>query len=119
MKLDLAIFKHIYIKSGYTDMRMSIDGLAALVQQQYMIDPEGNSIFLFCGRRRDRFKALFWDGDGFVLMYKRLESRGAYQWPNSPEEVRQISMQQFRWLMEGIKIVQKTALAPTALMRIM
>lgn len=104
--------KNIYIACGYTDMRKSIDGLAAYVQQHYGLDPSGNSLFLFCGRRRDRFKALFWDGDGFVLLYKRLEN-GRYQWPKRPEEARLITLQQFRWLMEGLKIEQKTALTPS------
>ena len=104
-----AEIKHIYIAFGYTDMRRGIDGLAAYVQQHYRLDPAGSSLFLFCGRRRDRFKALFWDGDGFVLLYKRLEE-GRYQWPKRPEEVRLITPQQFRWLMEGLSIEQKTAL---------
>ena len=103
--------KHIYIACGYTDMRKSIDGLAAYVQQHYDLDPSGNSLFLFCGRKRDRFKALYWDIDGFVLLYKRLEN-GRYQWPKRPEEAMLITAQQFRWLMEGLKIEQKTAIVP-------
>ena len=104
--------EHIYIACGYTDMRKSIDGLAAYVQQHFGLDPAGSSLFLFCGRRRDRFKALYWDGDGFVLLYKRLEN-GRYQWPSLPEEAWLITEQQLRWLMEGLKIVQKTALTPS------
>jgi len=104
--------KHIYIACGYTDMRKSIDGLAAYVQQHFGLDPAGGSLFLFCGIRRDRFKALYWDGDGFVLLYKRLEN-GRYQWPKRPEEARLITTQQFRWLMEGLKIEQKTVIVPT------
>jgi len=94
-------------------MRKSIDGLAAYVQQHFGLDPAGNSLFLFCGRRRDRFKALYYDGDGYVLLYKRLES-GRYQWPTRPEEAQLITAQQFRWLMEGLKIEQKTALLPAS-----
>jgi len=103
---------HIYIACGYTDMRKSIDGLAAYVQQHFGLDPAGSSLFLFCGRRRDRFKALYWDGDGFILLYKRLED-GRYQWPTRPEEAKLITTQQFRWLMEGLKIEHKTALSPS------
>ena len=102
---------HIYIACGYTDMRKSIDGLAAYVQQHFGLDPAGSSLFLFCGRRRDRFKALYFDGDGFILLYKRLE-KGRYQWPTRPEEARLITAQQFRWLMEGLTIEQKTAFVP-------
>jgi len=65
-------------------------------------------LFLFCGRRRDRIKALYWEGDGFVLLYKRLES-SKYQWPRSESEVRDLTPQQFRWLMEGLNIEQPKA----------
>ena len=44
-----------------------------MVQQQFRLDPFTNTLFLFCGRRRDRVKALYWEGNGFVLLYKRLE----------------------------------------------
>lgn len=59
---------------GRTDLRRGIDGLAAVVQEQYQLDPHNQSLYLFCGRRKDRFKALFWDGDGFILLYKRIEN---------------------------------------------
>ena len=62
----------VYIACGYTDLRRGIDGLATLVQQQFNLDPFSNTLFLFCGRRRDRIKALYWEGNGFVLLYKRL-----------------------------------------------
>ena len=68
----------VYIARGYTDLRKGIDGLARLVQQQFELDPFTNTLFLFCGRRRDRIKGLYWEKDGFILLYKRLE-QGAYQ----------------------------------------
>lgn len=101
--------ERIYLACGYTDMRKSIDGLAICVQQRFDLDPYSNSLFLFCGNRRDRIKALYWEGDGFVLLYKRLE-KGTFQWPRTQEEVKQIAPQQFRWLMEGLKIDQPKAL---------
>ena len=64
----------MFLATGFTDLRRGIDGLAAIVQQQFELDPFTNTLFLFCGRRRDRIKALYWEGDGFVLLYKRLES---------------------------------------------
>ena len=50
----------VYIACGYTDLRKGIDGLARLVQQQFALDPFTNTLFLFCGRRRDRIKGLYW-----------------------------------------------------------
>ena len=98
----------VYIACGYTDLRSGIDGLASLVQTQFELDPFTNTLFLFCGRRRDRIKALYWEGNGFVLLYKRLES-GSFQWPRSEAEARELTSQQYRWLMEGLQIDQPKA----------
>ena len=102
----------VYIACGYTDLRKGIDGLARLVQQQFELDPFTNTLFLFCGRRRDRIKGLYWEKDGFILLYKRLE-QGAYQWPRSESEVKTLTQQQqYRWLMEGLQIEQPKAHHP-------
>ena len=108
---------HVYIACGYTDLRRGIDGLASVVESQFHLDPfSGDSggtptLFLFCGRRSDRIKVLYFEGDGFVLLYKRLEN-GSFQWPRNDEEARQITPQQFRWLMEGLSIDQPKAHKP-------
>ncbi|PWM73461.1 MAG: IS66 family insertion sequence hypothetical protein [Bacillota bacterium] len=107
---DLTTAK-VYIKYGYTDLRKGIDSLAAMVQQSFNLNPLDNSLFLFCGRRRDRIKALYFEGDGFVLLIKRLET-GVYQWPRKTEEVKEMTEQEFRWLMEGLKPEQPKALKP-------
>lgn len=98
----------VYIACGYTDLRRGIDGLAGIVQQQFQLAPFTNTLFLFCGRRKDRIKGLYWEKDGFILLYKRLE-QGVYQWPRSENEVRSLTPQQYRWLMEGLKIEQLKA----------
>lgn len=108
MLSDFTKADNIYIACGYTDLRRGIDGLAGMAQQQFQLDPFSNSLFLFCGRRCDRIKALYWEGNGFVLLYKRLES-GSFQWPRNEKEVRNLSPQQFRWLMEGLSIEQPKA----------
>ena len=105
---DISGLERIYIVCGYTDMRKSIDGLCAVVEEQLKLDPASSSLFLFCGRRRDRIKALYWEGDGFVLLYKRLES-GSFQWPRSETEAKALTPQQYRWLMEGLSIDQPKA----------
>ncbi len=106
MKLIFDAETQIYIACGHTDLRKSIDGLAAMVSQNFNLDPFQNALFLFCGRKRDRLKALFWEGDGFMLLYKRLEN-GSFQWPKDVDEVRNITQQQYRWLVEGLSIDQK------------
>ena len=107
----------VYIACGYTDLRRGIDGLANLVQQQFQLDPFTNTLFLFCGRRRDRIKGLYWEGDGFVLVYKRLE-RGSFQWPRNGDEARQLTEQQYRWLMEGLSVEQPKAHKPISGLKI-
>ena len=114
---DISKAERIYIACGYTDMRKSIDGLSALVHMQFKLDPLSNSLFLFCGRRCDRIKGLYWEGDGFVLLYKRLE-RGSFQWPRGENEAREITWQQIKWLIEGLSIDQPKALKPVGVMRI-
>ena len=101
----------IVIKFGHTDLPRGIDGLAALVKQEMELDPFSNSLFLFCGRRRDRIKALYWEGNGFVLLYKRLES-GSFQWPRKESEAKALTPQQYRWLMEGLQVEQKQSIRP-------
>lgn len=108
---DITAAKEIYIACGYTDMRKSIDGLAALVQESLGLDPFAPALYLFCGKRRDRIKGLLWEGDGFVLLYKRLEN-GNFKWPGSEAEVRSLSWQEFRWLLEGLSVDQPRAIKP-------
>lgn len=79
--------KKIILRCGRTDLRKGIDGLKAVISLNYGIDPlEEGTLFLFCGTRLDRFKGLLWEGDGFVLIYKRLSFEGRFQWPRDSDE---------------------------------
>lgn len=111
MLRDFTGADRIYMACGYTDLRRGIDGLAAIVQRQFELDPCTNTLFLFCGRRRDRIKALYWERDGFLLLYKRLEV-GSFEWPRSEQEARALTPQQYRWLMEGLSVDQPKAHKP-------
>lgn len=106
--IDFSRVRNYYIACGYTDMRRQIDGLVALIQLQFGHELDEESIFLFCGRRSDRIKALYWDGTGYILLYKRLLDK-RFQWPRNIQELKLLSQQEFRWLMEGLEIVQKKA----------
>lgn len=106
---DATCFKNVYIVTGYTDLRSGIDTLASLVESKLGKNPfVPDSLYLFCGRRTDRIKGLVWESDGHLLLYKRLE-QGSFQWPRSESEVRNLTQQQFRWLMEGLTITPKKA----------
>lgn len=106
---DAVGFKNVYIVTGYTDLRSGIDRLVSLIGSSLGQSPfVPDTLYLFCGRRTDRIKGLVWEGDGWLLLYKRLE-QGSFQWPRSESGVRELTPQQFRWLMEGLTIAPKKA----------
>ena len=99
---DAKGFRRIIIACGKTDLRRGIDGLAAIVQEQFHLDPgEKDVLFLFCGTKMDRIKGLVYEGDGYLLLYKRLED-GAFLWPRSSEEAAELTEEQYRFLMAGL-----------------
>ena len=104
---DAVGFKKVYLAIGTTDLRKSIEGLAAIVKFQFNLDPyDRNTLFLFCGKRPDRIKGLIWEGDGFLLLYKRIEN-GNFRWPRTADEAMEISQEQYRMLMQGLEIIAK------------
>lgn len=106
----------VYLACGYTDLRRGIDGLAGLIQEQFQLDPFEDALFLFCGRRTDRIKGLYWDTNGFILLYKRLES-GSFRWPRTTQEALQITVQQYEWLCAGFEIEARNKPVNTAGMK--
>ena len=107
-------FKKIYLATGYTDLRRGIEGLSAIIRFKFKLDPfDKDTIFLFCGKRCDRIKALIWEGDGFLLCYKRLEI-GAFNWPRSVDEAVEISYEQYRMLMQGLEVIARKPIVELA-----
>jgi len=101
---DPGCFNGIYIVCGYTDLRYGIDSLSAIIKQRYKMSLfVPNTLFLFCGHSSTKIKGLLWEGDGFLLLYKRVEE-GRFTWPRSSKELRQMSPDQFRYLMMGFSI---------------
>lgn len=102
MLAEAAGVSKIIIACGRTDLRKGIDGLAQLIGTKYDMNPfEKNVLFLFCGGRGDRIKGLLWEGNGFLLLYKRLED-GSFSWPRTPEEAMQLTREQYEMLMMGL-----------------
>ena len=99
--LTLDADHRVWLVAGVTDMRKGFDGLAALVQTQLAEDPFSGQLFVFRGRRGDRVKLLWWDGDGLCLFAKRLE-RGRFVWPRAQSGTVSLSAAQLSMLLEGI-----------------
>ena len=91
----------VYLACGATDMRRGFDGLSAQVQNALSLDPFSGAVFVFRGKRGDRVKLLWWDGQGFNLFYKRLE-RGEFTWPRTEGGVAHLTSGQLSMLLEGI-----------------
>lgn len=106
--LNLPPASQVYLTCGTTDLRKSIDGLAALVQEQFQLNPFSASLFVFCNRRRDKLKILQWDHAGFWLFYRRLE-RGTFQWPGAGSAVQTVSPKELRWMLDGLSLTQHQA----------
>ena len=102
----------VYLACGSTDLRKSIDGLAALVSLSFELDLFSNSLFVFCNKGRDKLKILYWDHNGFWLYYRRLE-KGRFRWPaHSETATLSISHRQLQWLLDGLTLEQRQAHAP-------
>ena len=87
----------VYVATGYTDLRRGIDGLASIVHDNFKADPtQEKTVFLFCGRRNDRYKGVMWEGDSFMMFYKRFE---VGKLSCTPE--------QYDSLMDGIEIIAR------------
>lgn len=99
----------VYISSGSTDMRKSINGLSILVEEAMELDPFSGYMFVFSNRRRNIIKILYWENNGFCLWQKRLE-KDKFRWPESEsKEVIEIGRRELNWLLDGLDMNQKKA----------
>ncbi len=97
----------VYLALGHTDMRKAVNGLSIIVET-LDLEPFSGHLFVFCNRRRKIIKILYWDTNGFCLWQKRLEKQ-TFKWPKTEAEVMKVSQRQLRWLLDGLKITQRSA----------
>ena len=99
--------KRVYLACGHTDMRKSINGLSAIVEGSFKLNPFDGALFVFCNRNRDRIKILVWDGDGFGLYFKRLE-KGRFRWPAPGEDATMtLTGEELSYLLGGTRVELK------------
>ena len=91
---------HIWLSNQPIDFRRSIDGLCDVVNTQLGKNP-GDGIFIFYNRARNKLKILAWHGNGFVLLYKKLE-RGHFFVTALNENEPMLTNQQLSWLLAGL-----------------
>jgi len=91
----------VWLCAGHTDMRKGFDGLSALVQHVLERDPFSGHVFVFRGKRGDRMKLLWWDGQGLCLYYKRLE-QGRFIWPGVESGAVHLTQSELALLLEGL-----------------
>jgi transposase len=107
--LSISGTEKVYLAVGSTDMRRSINGLAAIVQQCFSLDPFSSSLFVFCNKNRTMIKILHWEHNGFWLYFRRLE-KGTFKWPSdSSKDTIQVGSRELYWLLTGLSIDQKQA----------
>lgn len=102
--MTFEIPSQVYISSANVDMRKSIDGLSAIVAHSFSLDPFSDAMFVFHNRHCDKVKILYWDMNGFCLLYKRIE-RLKFRFPNQLNgETYEITKEELSWLLNGLNI---------------
>jgi transposase len=101
----------VYLATGATDMRKSINTLSILVAEILELDLFSGHLFGFCNRKRDTIKILYWDCNGFCLWQKRLE-RDRFNWPKSAGEILEMTQRELHWLLDGLSLYQREAYQP-------
>ncbi len=83
------------------DFRRQIDGLVVLVADHLNLNPTSGQLFIFRNRTANKIKMLWWDKNGFWLLYKRLE-KGRLKFPPIQDKAMEIETEQFSWLLSGL-----------------
>jgi transposase len=100
--------KQVFLAVGVTDMRKSINGLSVLVERAMDLDPFAGDLFVFCNRRRNMVKILYWDKNGFALWHKRLEKH-RFHWPTTMDGVVSLGTKELEWLLAGLDFTRAHA----------
>jgi len=99
--IDLNHALPIYLAREPVDFRRQIDGLSLHVQEVLALDPFAPHLFVFRNRGGDKLKVLYWHGNGFCLLYKRLD-RGRFSWPAMTDDVHLCTLRELQWLLDGL-----------------
>jgi len=96
----------VYLHRDPVDFRKSINGLSIIVEAEMALSPLSGALFVFCNKKRDKLKLLYWDKSGFALWYKRLEQE-KFKWPRKMSEATiELDEIQLHWLLDGYDITK-------------
>lgn len=102
--------EHVFLAIGATDFRKQIDSLVSMVNLQFGMDPFSEScVFIFCNKRKNAIKVLRYDKNGFILASKKLMEKMKFQWPKDDSGIKEVSIRQVEWLLQGLSIDQEKA----------
>lgn len=90
-----------HVATKPVDFRKGMDGLAAIILNDFDLDPFSGAVFIFRSKRSDRLKLILWDGTGLVMTYKRIEGKG-FVWPKVEDGLMRLTRAQFESLFEGL-----------------
>ena len=94
----------VYLCTTPVDFRKGIGGLSTLVEATLSLNPFSEHLFVFCNRKHDRVKVLYWERSGFCLWLKQLEKE-RFHWPDGDNQaILQVTGQQLNWLLDGYDI---------------
>ena len=101
----------VFLCVKLVDFRKSINGLAALIEEELELSVLSGALFVFCNKNRDKLKLLYRDETGFALWYKRLDQH-KFKWPRITQKSMSLTEQQLHWLLSGFDVIghQKIAL---------
>lgn len=106
---------HIYLHTGVVDFRKSINGLLVIIEFELELSPFDDAMFIFCNKKQDKLKIVYWDKTGFVMWYKVLQ-KDRFKWPklNDMSHIK-LSEQQLAWLLGGYDVIGHRALNYTSM----
>lgn len=108
MPLDLRSFSGIYLHRDPVDMRKWIGGLSIIVEKNMKLDPFSKYLFVFCNKKKNRLKILYWDETGFAIWFKALDAE-KFKWPTKLDDaVVSLTSQELQWLLRGIDLTKIT-----------
>lgn len=112
-KFDFSLFKNLYLVQKPADLRKGIDGYCSIISSIHSLDPADGSLYLFTNKSKNKVKGIFYDGTGYWLIYKRLNS-SSLKWPlsNETEDVLVLNSTQLESLLGGLSIVPSQAFLP-------